>query len=75
MPMVEMDGTCISRVVNNLLGNVIIHTPGGGSITVSASYSGPTGSEKVRVAVDDSGPGIQSEDLARVFYRFFRADP
>ena len=75
MPMVEMDGTRISQVVNNLLENAIIHTPDGGSITVSVGYSGPTGSEMVRVAVADSGPGIQSEDLARVFDRFFRADP
>ena len=75
MPMVEMDGTRISQVVNNLLENAIIHTPDGGSITVSVGYNGPTGSEMVRVAVADSGPGIQSEDLARVFDRFFRADP
>ena len=75
MPMVEMDGTRISQVVNNLLENAIIHTPDGGSITVSVGYSGTTGSEMVRVAVADSGPGIQSEDLARVFDRFFRADP
>ena len=75
MPMVEMDGTRISQVVNNLLENAIIHTPDGGSITVSVGYSGPTGSEMVLVAVADSGPGIQSEDLARVFDRFFRADP
>ena len=75
MPMVEMDGTRISQVVDNLLENAIIHTPDGGGITVSAGYSGPTGSEMVRVAVADSGPGIQSEDLARVFDRFFRADP
>lgn len=75
MPMVEMDGIRISQVVNNLLENAIIHTPDGGSITVSVGYSGPTGSEMVRVAVADSGPGIQSEDLARVFDRFFRADP
>ncbi len=70
-----MDGTRISQVVNNLLENAIIHTPDGGSITVSAGYSGPTGSEMVRVAVADSGPGIQSEDLARVFDRFFRGGP
>ena len=75
MPMVEMDGTRISQVVNNLLENAIIHTPDGGSITVSVGYSGPTGSEMVRVAVADSGPGIQSEDLTRVFDRFFWADP
>lgn len=75
MPLVEMDGTRISQVVNNLLENAIIHTPDGGGITVNAGYSGATGSEMVRVAVADSGPGIQSEDLARVFDRFFRADP
>jgi signal transduction histidine kinase len=71
MPLVEMDGTRISQVVNNLLENAIIHTPQGGSVSVSA---GTSGDGMVRVAVADTGPGIQSEDLLRVFDRFFRAD-
>ena len=71
MPLVEMDGTRISQVVNNLLENAIIHTPEGGSVTVSA---GESDDGMVRVAVADTGTGIQSEDLLRVFDRFFRAD-
>lgn len=72
MPLVEMDGTRISQVVNNLLENAIIHTPEGGSVVVSA---GSGGNGMVRVAVADTGRGIPSEDLSRVFDRFFRADP
>ena len=72
MPLVEMDGTRISQVVNNLLENAIIHTPEGGSVVVSA---GSGGDGMVRVAVADTGRGIPSEDLSRVFDRFFRADP
>ena len=71
MPLVEMDGTRISQVVNNLLENAIIHTPEGGTVTVSG---GTSGDGMVRVAVADTGPGIQSEDIQRVFDRFFRAD-
>ncbi len=71
MPLVEMDSTRISQVVNNLLENAIIHTPEGGSVNVNA---GTSGDGTVRVAVSDTGPGIQSEDLLRVFDRFFRAD-
>ena len=72
MPMVDMDGTRISQVVNNLLENAIIHTPEGGSVTVTA---GPAGGGMVRVAVADTGRGIPPGDLDRVFDRFFRADP
>lgn len=71
MPYVEMDSTRISQVVNNLLENAIIHTPEGGSVTVT---SGTDQGRMVRVAVADSGTGISSEDLLRVFDRFFRAD-
>ena len=72
MPLVDMDGTRISQVVNNLLENAIIHTPEGGSVVVTA---GVAGDSMVRVAVADTGRGIPPEDLHRVFDRFFRADP
>ena len=71
MTQVEMDSTRISQVVNNLLENAVIHTPAGGSVTVTA---GVDGDRLVRVAVADTGQGIPADDLARVFDRFFRAD-
>ena len=41
-------------------------------VVVSA---GSSSDEMVRVAVADTGRGIPSEDLSRVFDRFFRTDP
>ena len=71
MPQIEMDGTRISQVVNNLLENAIRHTPDGGQVAVTA---GVAGDRMVRVAVADTGSGIPAEDLGRVFDRFFRSD-
>ena len=72
MPLVDMDATRISQVVNNLLENAIIHTPEGGSVVVTASV---VGNGMIRVAVSDTGTGIPPGELDRVFDRFFRADP
>ena len=72
MPVVDMDVTRISQVVNNLLENAIIHTPEGGSVAVTAEVAGDG---MIRVTVADTGRGIPPEDLERVFDRFFRADP
>lgn len=71
LPSVSMDRTRISQVAGNLLENAIISTPEGGAVTLSAA-SGGIG---VRVTVADTGPGIASEDLPRIFDRFYRVDP
>lgn len=55
----------LDRAIGNLLDNAIKWTPAGGEVTVEVA--GP------RVVVTDSGPGIDAEDLARVFDRFYRA--
>jgi signal transduction histidine kinase len=65
---VFMDVPKIERVLANLISNALQHTPTGGVIHVSASEV----PEAVRVEVRDTGEGIRSEDLARVFERFYR---
>ena len=67
----DLDATRISQVIGNLLENAITHTPEGGSVTVSAHTAGET----IEVAVSDTGSGISSEELPRLFNRFYRADP
>jgi signal transduction histidine kinase len=61
----------VHQVVANLLENAVRHTPRGGRVEVRAERS-PTG---VTIAVLDEGPGIAAEDEARIFERFYRADP
>ena len=72
LPLVKMDRTRITQVLNNLLSNAMRHTPGGGEVTVSAKA---VDRSSVRVVVSDSGEGIPPEDLPFVFERFYRADP
>lgn len=71
LPEVAMDHTRISQVVGNLLENAIVNTPEGGEVSVSAEIGGST----VTVSIIDTGPGIASEDVERVFDRFYRVDP
>lgn len=55
----------------NLLDNAIKFNRPGGEVFVSA---GPAEGKRVRVSVSDTGVGIPSEDLSRVFERFYRSD-
>jgi signal transduction histidine kinase len=68
---VKGDHVCLQQVIVNLLDNAIKYTPEGGRITVGVSAS----ERSAHLEVADTGPGIPDSDLARVFDRFFRADP
>jgi two-component system OmpR family sensor kinase len=65
------DGSRIRQVVDNLLSNVRTHTPAG---TTSVVRVGVDGDEAV-IEVADDGPGLDAEEAAHVFERFYRADP
>jgi two-component system, OmpR family, sensor kinase len=64
------DPTRLRQVIDNLLANVRAHTPEGTSTTVHVDQEGTT----AEIVVKDSGPGMPSEEAARVFERFYRVD-
>ena len=70
LPPVYADAERVHQVLFNLLDNAVRFTPAGGRVTVTASRHDGA----VDVAVADTGPGISSEHLPRLFERFYRID-
>ncbi len=65
----------VHQVVANLLENAVRYTPTGGRVEVRARRA-PAGEQSaVTIEVCDEGPGIAAAEQARVFERFYRADP
>ena len=67
---VEADRSSLLRVVSNLLDNAVKYSPEGGTVRVSAADEGPL----VALSVKDDGPGINEQNLGRVFERFYKGD-
>ena len=47
------------------------HTPEGGRIVLAARQQ----SDQIELSILDSGPGLQTDDINRIFDRFYRTDP
>jgi two-component system, OmpR family, phosphate regulon sensor histidine kinase PhoR len=62
----------IDQVFFNLIDNAIKYTPESGRVTVRLEIL--PDAERVKVVVEDTGIGILSQDLPRIFERFWRAD-
>lgn len=66
---VHADPDRMTQVLTNLLGNALLATPAGGTVTVTARPTGRGG----EVVVFDTGVGLSGPDVERVFERFYRA--
>jgi two-component system OmpR family sensor kinase len=69
--IVEGDDLRLRQVVGNLVRNALVHTPQQTAIEIRVSTANGTG----LMSVTDHGPGLEGNDMARIFEPFFRADP
>lgn len=67
---VYADHTALRQVLGNLVDNAVRHTSSGGVVLFSQLDAKGT-----IVGVRDTGSGISTDQLARIFERFYRVDP
>jgi two-component system phosphate regulon sensor histidine kinase PhoR len=70
LPQIPADRGRLEQVLLNLIHNAIKFTRPGGRVSVTAVTDG----QYLTVSVADTGVGISTDDLPRVFERFYKAD-
>ncbi len=68
-PTAKADRERIKWVLNNLIENAIFYTPENGTVRLSLEAA----EHRLFVRIKDTGIGIQKEDQANIFERFYRA--
>ena len=65
---IQADPKNIEEILNNLISNAVNYSPDGGHVSVTAVTRG----EYVEIRVQDDGIGISSEELPKIFEKFYR---
>jgi signal transduction histidine kinase len=68
--LVNADQQRIHQVLSNLIGNAFKHTPDGGEIVVTSRIE----RDHVTIEVRDTGSGIASDQLPRIFERYWQRE-
>jgi two-component system phosphate regulon sensor histidine kinase PhoR len=70
LPSIRADETRLREVFDNLLDNAVKYSNKNGEIRLGAERRG----SEIALSVSDNGIGISSQDVPRIFERFYRAD-
>jgi signal transduction histidine kinase len=70
IPMVYGDIGLIERALTNIIDNAVRYTPSSGRVTVQVKKA----DEKAEVEIEDTGPGVEEEELNHLFDRFYRLE-
>lgn len=71
LPHFIADQSQITQLVTNLTINAMQAMPGGGTITISTSYT----EKDICLEIQDTGIGISEEDLSKIFMPFYTTKP
>jgi signal transduction histidine kinase/CheY-like chemotaxis protein len=74
LPKVMADDGRLKQILFNLAGNAVKMTKTGGVLVSAERLSGPEGRVRVRLSVEDTGPGLTAEAQARVFDEFVQTE-
>jgi two-component system sensor histidine kinase KdpD len=69
LPLVRVDAVLLDAILANLLENAARHTPVGTPLTIRATRGDPG---RIRLCVEDRGPGVAEAQLGRLFDKFYR---
>jgi two-component system, NtrC family, sensor kinase len=73
VPMGQLDARELRKAFLNLILNALEALEGGGRLTLSTAYVAASGT--VMITIEDTGPGMTEETLARAFDLFFTTKP
>jgi two-component system phosphate regulon sensor histidine kinase PhoR len=74
LPSAFVDAQLVRRTLDELLDNAVKYSPGGGTISVSATSENSRKRRMLKIDVADQGIGIEPEDLSGVFEDFRQVD-
>lgn len=70
MPVVCADIALIERALQNLIDNALNYTPEKGKVTIKLQED----NRQVNISVANTGPGIASEELPKIFDRYYKIE-